>query len=109
MTKIIALLALPVGLGLLLDSFKIISLKSYASFDFALIGAIFLIALQVVEFILQRISQSEVSITGLFVPLLLALPGALYLLTFFLGLNIAVDQQLLIGAVLFTEGVYALH
>ena len=109
MSKILAIIGLPAGIVLGLDYFKILELGSIGGFEITMLGALLLIAIQVLTIIMHKAAGGESKPMSFAIPVILALPGILYFIVKFLGIEFPIDPQVVIAAFLFTEGLYALH
>lgn len=109
LNKILSLIAIPLGIVIALKYFKIYDISQIASFDIVLIGAIYLILMQLIAYIMVHSSNEGTTIMGKIIKSVLAVPGILFLASYFYPLNLPVNLEIIIALVLFLEGLYGLH
>jgi hypothetical protein len=106
---ILSLISLPLGILIGLKYFNIFNTNSIIPFDIVLIGALYLIFMQIYNFISVHSSSGGTSLMGKLIVMILAIPGLLYLINVFSPFNLGFDLEIIIAIFLFTEGIYGLH
>lgn len=109
MSKILSLIALPLGILIILKYFKIYDINSIIPYGIALIGAVFLIAMQILAYITIHAANQGTTLMGKIIKTILAVPGILYIANIFYPLNLGFDLEIVIALFLFVEGLYGLH
>ena len=109
MSVILSLIALPLGILVALKYFKIYDISALALVDITLIGALFLIAMQIFSYITIHSYNKGTTFMGKLIKTILAIPGFLYAVNVFYPLNLGFDLEIIIAIFLFTEGIYGLH
>ena len=109
MSKLLSLIALPLSILIALKYFKIYDASHVIGYSITLIGALFLIALQILSYASVHISNQGTTLMGKLIKTILAIPGILYFINIFYPLNLGFDLEIVIAMFLFTEGLYGLH
>ena|SRR3989338_1081612 len=109
MSKILSLIAMPLGIFVALKYFGIYDFSLTIGFNVTLIGALFLIAMQVFSYIIIHSFNEGTTFMGKLIKTTLAIPGILYAVNIFYPLNLGFDLEIIIAIFLFTEGLYGLH
>ena len=109
MSKLLSLIALPLSILVLLKTFNIYNISPITILDIALIGALFLIAMQILSYLTIHKANQGTSLTGKLIKTVLAIPGIIYLMNLVIPLNLPFNIEIVIGFFLFTEGIYGLH
>lgn len=109
MSKLISLIAIPLGFLIALKYFGIYDASPLIPYNLAMIGALFLIATQIITHIIVRVASKGSTFMGKVIHFTLALPGIIYLINLEFPLNLGFDLEIVIAAFLFTEGIYAMH
>lgn len=107
--KILSLLALPLGILIALKYFKIYDANSITPYSITLIGAVFLIAVQLFSYLMVHITNQGTTFIGKLIKAVLAIPGILYITNMYYPLNLGFDLEIVIALFLFVEGLYGLH
>jgi len=105
--KIFSIAMLPVGILIILEEIGIYALN--LPFDKVLIGAILLIAMQIINVILLRTQNGTITIMNVVTSIVLIVPAAVYLVSSLFGIFSIVNISLIIGVMMFVEALYALH
>ncbi|MBI2107821.1 hypothetical protein HYT54_01730 [Candidatus Woesearchaeota archaeon] len=109
MSRIIPIAAVPLALLIALKYFKIYDVSPIIPYDLAMLGALFLIATQLITYIVMHHVNRGTSFMGKLIKLTLAFPGILYFINLKFPLNLGFDLEIVIAMFLLTEGIYALH
>lgn len=109
MSKIIAIIGLPLSIMVVLQYFEIYDVNSILPIDIYLVGAIALIALQALDYFLIHTMNQGTTIMGKIIKAVFAVPGILYVINLFYSISLPIDLEIIIALFLFTEGVYTLH
>lgn len=109
MSRIIPIAAVPLALLIALKYFKIYDTSLIIPYDLAMLGALFLIATQLITYIVMHHVNRGTSFMGKLIKLTLAFPGILYFINLKFPLNLGFDLEIVIAMFLLTEGIYALH
>lgn len=109
MSKIISIAAIPLSIIIALKYFGIYDASSIISYDIAMLGAAFLIATQLITYIVMHHVNKGTSFMGKLIKLTLAFPGILYFINIKFPLNLGFNLEIVIAMFLLTEGIYALH
>ena len=109
LNKIISFIALPLGILIALKYFKIYDANSIIPYNITLIGAAFLILVQLFSYFIVHISNQGTTIIGKLIKAILAIPGVLYIINIYYPLNLGFDLEIVIALFLFVEGLYGLH
>ena len=109
MSKILSFIAIPLSIFIAIKYFKIYDVGSVISYNVTLIGAIFLILMQVLSYITIHSLNEGTTFMGKLIKTILAIPGILYVVNIFYPLNLGFDLEIVIAIFLFTEGLYGLH
>jgi len=109
MSKILSFIAIPLSIFIVIKYFKIYDVGSVISYNVTLIGAIFLILMQVLSYITIHSLNEGTTFMGKLIKTILAIPGILYVVNIFYPLNLGFDLEIVIAIFLFTEGLYGLH
>jgi len=109
MSKILSLIALPLGILIALKYFKVYDVNAILPYSITLLGALFLIAMQILSYITVHKYNQGTTLMGKIIKTILAVPGILYLVNVFYPLNLGFDLEIIIALFLFTEGIYGLH
>lgn len=109
MSKYLSFIALPLGLLIVLQYFGLYDANTILLFDIVLVGALFLIGMQVLSFIMVHQANAGTSFMGKVIKTLLALPGILYVAGGILPFTFGIDLEIIIALVLILEGLYGLH
>ena len=104
-------MAMPLSILIGLKYFKIYDITPLIpySLSITLIGALFLIAMQVFSYITIHSFNKGTTLMGKLIKTILAIPGILYVVNIFYPLNLGIDLEIIIAMFLFTEGIYGLH
>ena len=109
MSKILSIIAIPLGILISLKYFGIFDINSLITYNIILIGALFLVFLQLFTHISLHITNKGTTAMGKIIKSTLALPGILYAVSIFFPINLGFDLSILIGIILILEGLYGLH
>jgi len=109
MSKIIAIIGLPLSIMVALQYFEIYNVNSILPIDIYLVGAIALIALQALDYFLIHTMNQATTLMGKIIKAIFAVPGILYVINLYYSISLPIDLEIIIALFLFTEGVYALH
>lgn len=109
MSKIFSFIAIPLSIIIALKYFKIYDVSTAISYDITLLGALFLIAMQIFSYITIHSFNEGTTFMGKLIKTILAIPGILYVVNIFYPLNLGFDLEIVIAIFLFTEGLYGLH
>jgi len=109
MSKILSFIAIPLSALIALKYFKVYNVNAIIPYDITLIGALFLIAMQIFSYITIHNFNEGTTFMGKLIKTILAIPGILYAVNIFYPLNLGFDLEILIAIFLFTEGLYGLH
>ena len=109
MSKILSLLSLPLGVLIALKYFQIYDEGSLMPVSITLVGALFLIAMQVFSYITISKFNEGTTFMGKLIKTILAIPGIVYAINVFYPLSLGFDLEIIIAIFLFTEGIYGLH
>ncbi len=109
MSKILSLIAIPLSIFIAIKYFKIYDVSTIIPYDIALLGALFLIAMQVLSYITIHSFNEGTTFMGKLIKTILAIPGILYAVNIFYPLNLGFDLEIIVAIFLFTEGLYGLH
>ena len=109
MSRIISIAAVPLALLIALKYFEIYDTSLIIHYDLAMLGALFLIATQLITYIVMHHVNKGASFMGKLIKLTLAFPGILYFINLKFPLNLGFDLEIVIAMFLLTEGIYALH
>jgi hypothetical protein len=105
--KPLAIAMIPVSIMIILEEIEILSLN--LPFDKVLIGALLIIALQVINVILIRTQNGTITIMNVITSIVLIVPAAGYIVSSIFGIFSIVNLPLIIGVMMFVEAIYALH
>ena len=109
MSKILSFIAIPLSILIALKYFKIYDVSTVIPYDIVLLGALFLIAMQIFSYITIHSFNEGTTLMGKLIKTILAIPGILYVANIFYPLNLGFDLEIVIAIFLFTEGLYGLH
>jgi len=109
MSKILSFIAIPLSALIALKYFKVYNVNAIIPYDITLIGALFLIAMQIFSYITIHNFNEGTTFMGKLIKTILAIPGILYVVNIFYPLNLGFDLEIIIAIFLFTEGIYGLH
>ena len=109
MSKILSFIALPLAILIILKNFNIYNADSLVSFNVTLLGALFLVIMQVLSYMMVHSSNEGTTLMGKMIKTVLAVPGILYLISYVFPLNLGINLEIVIGLFLFTEAIYGLH
>lgn len=111
MSKILSFVAIPLSILIALKYFKIYDINPIIpySISITLMGALFLIVIQVFSYITVHSFNEGTTLMGKLIKTILAVPGILYIVNIFYPLNLGFDLEIIIAIFLFTEGIYGLH
>ena len=109
MSKLLSLVALPFGILITLKYFNIYDIGAVIRYNITLIGAIFLVATQILAYITISSFNQGTTFMGKLIKTVLAVPGVLYIIDMFYPLRLGFDLEIIIALFLFTEGIYGLH
>ncbi len=109
MSKILSFIALPLAILIILKNFNVYNADSLVSFNITLLGALFLVIIQVLSYIMVHASNEGTTLMGKVIKTVLAIPGILYLINYVYPLNLGINLEIIIGLFLFTEAIYGLH
>ena len=104
--KIIAILMLPVSLLLILEGLRIFNLE--LSLDKVLIGSILIIILQILNMNNAKQHNSEVRPISALLAIVFIIPGLAYIISLFVNIGMY-DWSTILGIMMLTEALYALH
>ena len=105
--KVLSLVMLPLGILIVLEEIGLYSLS--LPFDKVLIGAILMIALQVINLIMLRIQNGTLTFINLVTGSIFIVIGGAYLASNFFGFFVFDGIRLILGVVMMVEALYALH
>ena len=109
MSKLLSIFALPLGILIALKYFGIYDISSAISFNITLIGAILLIIMQILSYMMVRSLNAGVTLMGKIIKTILAVPGILYVINIFYPLGFGSYLEIIIALFLFVEGLYGMH
>lgn len=111
MSKILSFVAIPLSILIALKYFKIYDINTLIphNISITLLGALFLIAMQIFSYITIHSFNEGTTLMGKLIKTILAIPGILYILNTFYPINTGLDLEIIIAIFLFTEGLYGLH
>ncbi|MBI2654042.1 hypothetical protein HYX02_04490 [Candidatus Woesearchaeota archaeon] len=109
MSVLLSFIALPLGILITLKYFGIYNISAILPLDITLIGALFLIAMQIFSYITIHSYNKGITFMGRLIKTILAIPGILYTVNIFYPLNLGINLEIIIALFLFTEGIYGLH
>jgi len=109
MSIILSLIALPLSILIGLKYFGIYDSNTFLPLDIVLIGALFLVAMQLFAYITIHKANKGTTLMGKLIKTILAIPGILYLVNFVVPLKLPFNLEIIIALFLFTEGIYGLH
>lgn len=109
MSLILSFIALPLGILIALKYFGVYDINSIIPIGITLIGALFLIAMQIFSYITIHNYNKGTTLMGKLIKTILAIPGILYVVNIFFPLNLPFNLEIVIALFLFTEGIYGLH
>ena len=109
MSKILSFIALPLSILVALKYFGIYDVTGAIGFNITLIGAAFLIIMQLLSYLMVSSSNEGTTGIGKFIKTILAVPGILYIVNYIFPLSFAGHLEIVIALFLFTEGIYGLH
>ena len=104
--KAISILMLPLGILIILETLNIYTL--ILPIDKMLIGAVLMLALQIVTIIMLKIHAGEIGFTHLLTTILFILPAIAYFLTGIIGPIFGNSLPIIFGVLMFVESWYAL-
>ena len=107
--KILSFIALLLGILAALKYFRIYDTASIIPYDIFLIGAGYLILMQIISYSMVHISNEGTTFMGKLIKTILAIPGIIYITNIFYPINTGFDLEIIIALFLFTEGLYGLH
>ena len=108
MSKILSFIALPLSILIALKYFGIYDVE-IVPYNVTLIGALFLVAIQVFSYITIHSLNKGTTLMGKLIKTILAIPGILYIANIFYPVNLPINLEIIIALFLFTEGIYGLH
>lgn len=109
MSKLLSIVALPLGILIALKYFGIYDISPLISFSITLIGAIFLIVMQLLSYMMVHSFNAGVTLMGKAIKTILAVPGILYIINIFYPLSFGSYLEIIIAIFLFLEGLYGMH
>lgn len=109
MSKLLSFIAIPLSVLIALKYFGVYDASIVIGFDITLIGALFLVLMQVLSYITIHSYNQGTTLMGKLIKTVLAIPGLLYIANIFYPLNLAFNLEIIIAIFLFTEGIYGLH
>lgn len=109
MSKLLSFIAIPLSILIALKYFKIYDASTFILFNITLLGALFLIAMQIFSYIIIHSYNQGTTLMGKLIKTVLAVPGILYITNIFYPISIGFDLEIIIAIFLFTEGIYGLH
>ena len=101
-SRILAIIMLPVGALILLEAFDIFSLNILISK--VLLGAILMIALQVLNLVMGKMKNGMITMMQIITAIIFIIPPVLYFFAIF-----AEYMPMAIGVMMIIESLYALH
>jgi len=105
--KIFAIVMLPFSLLIILEGTGL--LKLGLPFNAVLIGAILMIALQVLNLVFAKTHNGHLSIMNIITAAVFIAPAAAYFLAALFGLFLEANIPIIVGVMMLAEGLYALH
>jgi len=105
----LSFISIPLGMLIALKYFKIYDTSSLIPYNITLIGAVFLILMQILSYVMVHASNEGTTLMGKIIKTVLAIPGILYLINYLYPLKLPIDLEIIIALVLFVEGLYGLH
>jgi hypothetical protein len=109
LNKILSIISLKISILIILKYFEIYDASHFISFNITLLGALFLIGMQIFAYISVSSYNQGTSIMGKLIKTILAVPGILYIWDYFYPLSLPINLEIFIALFLFTEGIYGLH
>ncbi len=107
MNFIVSLISFALGIGLILEQTKLVSL-SFLPISATMIGAAYLIVSQLFFLVLLNVKESA-TFMGNVIRFVIMLPGILYIINSFFPIGFGEYLSILVAAFLFLEGIYGLH
>jgi len=104
--KAISILMFPLGIILILEGLNLYTLV--LPIDKMLIGAVLMLALQIVTIIMLKIHSGEVGFTHILTAILFILPAVAYFLTGIIGPIFGNSLPIIFGVLMFIESWYAI-
>lgn len=109
MSKILSFVAIPLSILIAFKYFKVYNVNATLPYDITILGALFLIGMQIFSYITIHSFNQGTTFMGKLIKTILAIPGILYIVNIFYPLNLGFDLEIIIALFLFTEGIYGLH
>ena len=105
--KVFGIVMLPISLVILLSELDIYIIN--LPFDVVLIGAVLMIAFQLINVFLAKAHNGTIGIMQIITSVLFILPALVFLITEFTGIAIIEKINLIVGVMMLAESMYALH
>ena len=109
MSKILSFIALPLSILIALKYFKIYDINSIIPYNVTLLGAIYLVLMQIISYIMVHSSNQGTTFMGKLIKTVLGIPGIIYIVDYFFPLGLNINLEIIIALFLFTEGIYGMH
>ena len=109
LNKLLSIIAVALGVLVVLRYFGFYDASGIIGYDIALIGALFLVLMQLLTYLMVHISNKGTTFMGKIIKTVFAIPGILYLINLFYPINLGFNLEIVIALFLFTEGIYGLH
>lgn len=103
----LAIAMIPISILIILEETAIYTLN--LPFDKVLIGALLIIALQLINVILLRIQNNTLTFMNVITAIVLTVPAGYYIFSSFFGFYTIANLPLIVGVMMFVESIYALH
>jgi len=105
--KIIAVFTVAIGFLIILDAVGKYTVD--LPLDIVLIGAIALVASQIINLILLKVHNGTITSMQIITHIIIIIPAIAYLATYFVTIPYVEQLPLVLGIVLILESLYALH
>ena len=105
--KAFACIMFPLSILIIFDALQVLSIK--LPFDKILVGALLMIALQVLTLVFLKINHGKLGIMQFLTAGVFCLVALLAVSSSTLSLSFAAQMPLILGVVMFVETIYALH
>ena len=105
--KVFGIFMLPVSLVIVLAELDIYTFN--LPFNVVLIGAVLMIALQVINLFLAKTHNDKLGVMQIITSAIFILPALVFLVTEFTGIVFVEKINLIVGVMMLAESLYALH
>ena len=107
LTKILAIIMFPISILIILEQTNIYSIPF--PIDKLLIGAILMISLEVLSFIMLKLTGGELRLINILTYIIFIIPAIAFLVSYLIGLNLHSAVPLILGVMMLAESIYGLH